>query len=322
MKTFRKCKKQIANNAKKCKYCGSNVTTLKLKDHQKDVKDSKSNTKLKNNNSYQKMMARKNNKPIVKEEKQVKKEEKKTVKSKISTKSYKSLKETPEQLFSKSEKINRKEKTAVNRIIKNKRKRLVKKVLFFISMIFIILLLLGYFAMHFYKLLNLHNTIREDDPNQRTVFEQGEKITYKKVNYRVLKVETSAGTNYKKPKEGNHFLVVTLEIENTSQEKVKYSYKNWRVLDSQGQESERVITPINAGHALYSGELVIGGSKTASLVFEEPIDDKKLQLRFYEEEDLIKYKEEIESQEQIEDETQKVEVKKPDPIFAINLKVK
>lgn len=70
-------------------------------------------------------------------------------------------------------------------------------------------------------------------------------------------------------------------MENYSKNKVKYSYRNWKMLNSKGEESSRVFTPVNADSALYSGYLVVGGSKTGTLVFEQPKDDSNLYLQFY-----------------------------------------
>ena len=114
------------------------------------------------------------------------------------------------------------------------------------------------------------------------IFGMGDLITYNGVDYKVVKVETSEGNNYKSPKEGNQFLIVTVYMKNNTGEKVEYSYKNWTMSNSKGEEEKRIFTSINVDTALYSGDLVIGGIKTGSMVFEQPINDPKLRMNFYE----------------------------------------
>ena len=114
------------------------------------------------------------------------------------------------------------------------------------------------------------------------IFSMGDLITYNGVDYKILNVRTSSGNSYKAPKEGNEFLIVTVYIKNNTSEKVPYSYTNWTMSNSQGGEESRIFTSINVDDALYSGELVIGGVKIGSMVFEQPKDDSKLRMNFYE----------------------------------------
>ena len=114
------------------------------------------------------------------------------------------------------------------------------------------------------------------------VFSMEDIITYNNVDYKVVKIETSKGNNYKSPKAGHQFLIVTVYIKNNTGDKVPYSYENWTMSNSKGEEKRRIFSSINVDTALYSGELVIGGIKTGSMVFEQPINDPKLKMNFYE----------------------------------------
>ena len=114
------------------------------------------------------------------------------------------------------------------------------------------------------------------------IFAMGDLITYNGVDYKILKVETSEGNDYKRPKEGNQFLIVTVYIKNNTGEKIAYDYKNWTMSNSKGEEKKRIFTSVNVDTALYSGDLVIGGIKTGSMVFEQPKKDPKLRMNFYE----------------------------------------
>lgn len=181
------------------------------------------------------------------------------------------------------------------------------------------------------------------DENRNKTYQMGEKITYKKISYTIDSVETSQGTAYRKPKEGNEYLIITITFENNSEEKHKYSSEDWKMINSLGEETTRIISPVNAGKALYSGELVVGATKTASLVFEQPIKDDKLEIRYYDPIEMKKYLEEKEEEEKRleqeklehpenfveekidekeEEEKPKVDEKYPKPIFKVKIKVK
>ena len=114
------------------------------------------------------------------------------------------------------------------------------------------------------------------------VFSMEDIITYNNVDYKVVKIETSKGNSYKSPKAGHQFLIVTVYIKNNTGDKVPYSYENWTMSNSKGEEKKRIFSSINVDTALYSGELVVGGIKTGSMVFEQPINDHKLKMNFYE----------------------------------------
>lgn len=114
------------------------------------------------------------------------------------------------------------------------------------------------------------------------VFSMEDIITYNNVDYKVVKIETSKGNSYKSPKAGHQFLIVTVYIKNNAENKIPYSYENWTMSNSKGEEKKRIFSSINVDSALYSGELVVGGIKTGSMVFEQPINDPKLKMNFYE----------------------------------------
>lgn len=191
-----------------------------------------------------------------------------------------SLLEIPNELF--ILKNNKNNTPAVKKIINNKKKIKIRKKILLFSLLIISLSIVTLLIYSYIKSLNLDNTIYEDNITGNKIFEIGDKITYKKVNYTVLNVETSNGTKYRKPKKDNHFLIVTIKIENESDNKIKYSYENWKMINSLENETSRIVTAINAGKSLTSGSLVSNGEKIGSLVFEEPIGDENLQLKFYE----------------------------------------
>ena len=164
----------------------------------------------------------------------------------------------------------------------NRKSHVLKPVL----IIIFILVFLGtgsYIGINVYSNLrgSTNAVIVSEKATREKIFAMNDVITYNGVDYKIVKVEKSNGNSYKSPKEGNQFLIVTVYIKNNTSEKVSYSYENWTMSNSKGEEKKRIFTSINVDNALYSGELVIGGIKTGSMVFEQPINDSKLILNFY-----------------------------------------
>lgn len=289
MKVCKKCKRQVTNKTKICKHCGADVSKCKIISNKPKNNNQKNTQTIKKEEANNKKNQIKTNQTI-KESKQIKinitnkepkdKELEKTKIYKLPTNTYK----TPKENQTKLKKII----NLLQNSIKNKKN---------ITIITIILLLLStaYITYaHYYK--DDSKVIIGEKATNKKLFNMNEIINYKGVNYQVVKVETSTGNNYKRPKEGNIFLIVTIKIENNTTKKINYSYKNWTMSNSTQEEEKRIFTSINVGTALYSGKLVIGGIKTGSMVFEQPKNEDKLKLNYYElktekgEEDIDKEK--------------------------------
>ena len=179
-----------------------------------------------------------------------------------------------------SSKVN--DNVDTNITVKSNKKKKFKISRFFnkYTLLLVILLLLGFTAFICgVTLFESDNSLQVSDYGKE--FAMNQSIRFGVIAYNITNVSVVGETEYRKPKEGNHFVMVTIEMENYSKNKVKYSYRNWKMLNSKGEESSRVFTPVNADSALYSGYLVVGGSKTGTLVFEQPKDDSNLYLQFY-----------------------------------------
>lgn len=198
-----------------------------------------------------------------------------------------------------------------------KRKRRITVVVVIITILLICLL--GYNFLS--NIDDLGYTVEGNEEIAEVSFNMGDMITYQDVRYIITGVETSTGTAYKKPKKGNIYLVISLSLENKSDKKHKYSGTYFTMLNSKDEETNRIISPVNAGEDLYSGSLVVGGKKEASLVFEVPEADKELFLQYYNGEELENYQKLLEEQEELETEEEKEEIKKPNPKFRVKIKV-
>ncbi len=301
MKVCKKCKKKVANKSKICRYCGADVTKCRIikeeskKPVVKENKINKQNDIIKNNENT-----------LVKKQIDSKKE-----KNKENKRNKFSIKECIKKYKKKNKVLARKVKT--KKEVRNLKIKKIIKICVFVLIVFVIVYFIIFGISKLFNIGNI-NVVKEGTYNN--VFKQGDKIKYKDVIYQVSDVWTSMGTDYKKPKEGNQYVVVTIEFENDSDQKVRYSYKDWKMINSLGEEKNRIFTPVNVSTALYSGNLVIGGKKTGSIVFEEPIGDNGLMLNYYE------YKEENVSLETKNENNDILEEEKVKPVFSIKIDVK
>ncbi|WP_426447653.1 DUF4352 domain-containing protein [Paenibacillus sp. S-38] len=77
---------------------------------------------------------------------------------------------------------------------------------------------------------------------------------------------------FEKPAKGKEFVIVSVTIENGSNEEISYDPWLFDILNSQGQ----ITNPHSSN--LETGKLIPGGKVTGELVFEQPIGDPKLQV--------------------------------------------
>lgn len=75
--------------------------------------------------------------------------------------------------------------------------------------------------------------------------------------------------------------MVTLKIENKSEEDISYNTFDWKMENFKGQLSEEVFSIIDSDTSLDEGELKQGGSVKGTIVFEEPKKDNGLKLHYY-----------------------------------------
>lgn len=120
-----------------------------------------------------------------------------------------------------------------------------------------------------------------DEEPQKTSFKVGETATYEGVNYTVTKVKKSKGSDFDKPKKGHEYVIVTLKIENKSEETIDFNSLDWRMENSKGKVENETLSIEATDTALGSGDLKAGGSAKGTIVFEEPKKDKGLKLHYY-----------------------------------------
>lgn len=121
-----------------------------------------------------------------------------------------------------------------------------------------------------------------DKENRKKEFTQSEVASYEDIEYSITKVERTQGTSeYIKPKEGYEYVKVTLKISNRSDKKISYNALDWQMVNSNGIEDAWGSYTVDDDITLNSGELDAGGTVEGVLVWEEPINDSNLRLRYY-----------------------------------------
>lgn len=346
MKTCKKCKRKVPNNMKICKYCGADLSKIKPSSN----KNSKNNQKVTKEKEKKDVLEKKEIKDTFETEiletkiydKKLIEDDKTEVldfnineeinKKEILTKKddeTEALEASSFNIFGSSndkEKVN-KQATKATQIYLAKRKLFLNKVRNACFVIFIILVVgfVIYKSNDFYK--SAGHVVEGNEKLKDVTFKMNEIVTYKDVHFTILSVTSSNGTAYKKPKEGNKFLIVNMRIENEKNNKYHYSGKYFK-MGTDNDQVERIISPVNAGSDLYSGDLVVGGTKEGSVVFEQPIDAKGIYLYYYDSVEFENYQEyltnkgnnleEVDTTEEIEQEETK-EVKEPLPKFRIKI---
>jgi len=120
----------------------------------------------------------------------------------------------------------------------------------------------------------------EKEKEVKKDYQVGEVAVYEDIEYTVTKVEKSQGDDFDQPAEGKEYVIVYVKIENKSDEKVSYNGLDFKMLDSQGVEEGETFSIINQKTSLGSGDLISGGVKEGTLIFEQKIDDQ-LKLNLY-----------------------------------------
>ena len=121
---------------------------------------------------------------------------------------------------------------------------------------------------------------KETKTDTKKTYKKGDVIELKGMRLSVTDVQKSNGTEFEKPKSGMEFVIVTVKIENKGKDTIAYNPLYFKVKNSKGQITDETFSTINKDTALNSGDLAANGEVTGSIIFEEPKDDKNLQLQF------------------------------------------
>ncbi|MDE6957507.1 MAG: DUF4352 domain-containing protein [Lachnospiraceae bacterium] len=121
----------------------------------------------------------------------------------------------------------------------------------------------------------------ETAKNEKAEFSQNETVSFKGVDFAVTNVKKTSGSDFDTAKEGYEYVIVSVKIENKSEEKISYNPFDWQMENSNGQEESTTFTTIDSDTALSSGDLNAGGVVEGTLAFEQPQGDAGLKLNYY-----------------------------------------
>lgn len=126
------------------------------------------------------------------------------------------------------------------------------------------------------------DTDKKDDPKQqeekKEFYAVNETAELKNQKFTVTKVEKSSGSDFDKPKEGKEYVIVTVSVENTSDDTISYNPFYFKMQNSQGQIESQAFTIVDSDTSLKSGDLAAGGKIEGTIAFEQPVDDADLTL--------------------------------------------
>ena len=107
---------------------------------------------------------------------------------------------------------------------------------------------------------------------EKTEFNVGDIIAFDGKELTVEKVERNwnSGNAYLKPKDGKEYVKVSVKIENKSETEMNYNVFEFKAEDSNGAAENADMQTYSLPDSLGSGDLVKGGKKSGSMIFEVP----------------------------------------------------
>ena len=113
----------------------------------------------------------------------------------------------------------------------------------------------------------------EKKKEEKTEFNVGDIIAFDGKELTVEKVERNwnSGNAYLKPKDGKEYVKVSVKIENKSETEMNYNVFEFKAEDSNGAAENADMQTYSLPDSLGSGDLVKGGKKSGSMIFEVPV---------------------------------------------------
>lgn len=122
-----------------------------------------------------------------------------------------------------------------------------------------------------------------DDNNFQKEYRQNDVVTYKDVNYIIIGVDKTKGSNqYFQAKDGYEYVKVKIRIENKSDKKISYNALDFQMVNSDGVEASFYSITAEDDILLSSGELDADGKVEGVIIWEQKQGDNDLRVRYYE----------------------------------------
>ena len=127
---------------------------------------------------------------------------------------------------------------------------------------------------------NSDSTKSNSDSESKKEYKVGDVISFEGQEITVTSVQRNydSGNEYIKAKTGNEFVKVTVSVKNISNSKISVGPFEFKLQNSEGAQETTTGLTYTIDDKFDSAELVPGGTRTGSLVFEAPKDDAGLKL--------------------------------------------
>lgn len=113
---------------------------------------------------------------------------------------------------------------------------------------------------------------------KKTQFAVGEIIDFGGVLLTVTDYHTAMGDEFNKPKDGNEFIIINLDIKNNSGETYSYNPLNFEIKDSSGVIQDNLMVMNPEGDDLSSCDISDGGNISGTITFEAATSSESLEL--------------------------------------------
>lgn len=120
---------------------------------------------------------------------------------------------------------------------------------------------------------------QQSKKDEEKTFRVGDVIAVENQEMTVVSVERNWSSEYSKPKDGKEYIIVTVKLENKSDDKLSYTSGDWDLEDGDGAISNPAFVLGNDNDISY-GELAAGGKKSGTIVYEIPAGDTNLKIHY------------------------------------------
>ncbi|PEY30760.1 DUF4352 domain-containing protein [Bacillus cereus] len=123
------------------------------------------------------------------------------------------------------------------------------------------------------------NVVKDAEEDLKKEYSVGETIKLGDHRLTVTDVKKSNGGEIDKPKQGNEYVIVSVNIYNGGKEDIPYNPLDFEMRNSKGNITRMTLSMVNQNTALSSGQLAPNGQVAGTIVFEQPVGEK-LKLQF------------------------------------------
>ena len=126
-----------------------------------------------------------------------------------------------------------------------------------------------------------NNSSESASKEEKTEFKVGETASFDNKSITVSDVQRNydTGNQFAQPESGKEFVIVTVDIVNSSDKTLDYNTYEFKMQDSNGVQQNEAFSAISEGK-LNSGSLAVGGKVTGKLAYEVPKADAELKLLY------------------------------------------